>query len=164
MRVTFASLAAIALLGFSFAFRAHETLEIASGSQQDSIAKEMRPEKLDCKGDVVKKGQSAGLIRAVGSRCYRQSGDAPPVLLDPKQDREAEVFAGERFQCFKGSMVFELKGSTVKTGTTYTIRRVDGCHTLKAPALSRRGSTSGKKSRRTSPGGLPQWPRGKGRP
>jgi hypothetical protein len=156
MKLTLASLATCALLGFSFVFESHEILGNGAGTQQDAIAREMSPEKLDCKGVVVKNGQRAGLIRSVGSRCYRQTGDAAPLLLDPKGDRQAAIFVGERFQCFEGSMVFELKGSTVKTGTTYTIRPVDGCHTLKAPAVSRRRGPV--KSGVTSRGGLATHP------
>ena len=136
MKLTIVSLATLSLLGFSFVFGSHPTRGIAAGSQRGTT--DFTPENLDCRGrSQLQLGQTAGRIRSIGSRCYRQAGDARPLLLDPKRDRGAAVFAGERFQCFEGSMMFELKGSTVKTGTTYTIRPADGCHMLKAPAVSR---------------------------
>ena len=100
-------------------------------------------------------GQYAGLIRNVGSRCYRQVGEGPQQLLDPKRKELAEVHVGEKFQCFAGSIMFEMNGSTGGQGATYTIRPNDGCHTIKEPSTPRSDANqAGVKSHGTSRAGL----------
>ncbi|HEV7681087.1 MAG TPA: hypothetical protein VGO68_03115 [Pyrinomonadaceae bacterium] len=100
-------------------------------------------------------GQYAGLIRNVGSRCYRQTGDGSLQLLDPKRNQLTKVNVGESFQCFAGSIMFEMKGSAAGQGATYTIRPADGCHTIKEPSIPRTDANqAGVKSHGTSRAGL----------
>lgn len=139
MKLMMASLAILSILSLSFVFLSQPNVEVAASSQRVATAPQPGPDNLICRPGTARAnyGQFAGLIRYVGSRCYRQVGDARPVLLDPKRHQLAKVFVGERFQCFAGSMMFELTGSTAGQGSTYTMRVDDGCQTIKAPSIAR---------------------------
>ncbi|HEV7745240.1 MAG TPA: hypothetical protein VGO56_09620 [Pyrinomonadaceae bacterium] len=150
----FALLAVIAVLPTSFPSPAVDisTVRHTLGEVPPSPADQMVCKRAKAKAND---GQYAGLIKNVGSRCYRQIGDGPQQLLDPKRDRVAKVNVGERFQCFDGSIMFEMNGSAGGQGATYTIRPADGCHTIKEPSTPRNdASQAGVKSHGTSRAGL----------
>lgn len=157
MKLMMASLAILSTLTVSFSFRPQRTGPAATSNQ---LPIETAPEKLVCRRGKAQpdEGRSAGFIRGVGRRCYRQIGDARPVLLDPKGDRGAKVLVGEKFQCFAGSMMFELIGSNARPGATYSIRAADGCQTIKLASIADAKVAKGRKTRHTVVGGLPSHP------
>ena len=156
MKLMTAWLAIVSVIALSFVFLSHHAVEVAAGSQPVATAPQTAPDNMVCKRGKGKAndGQYAGLIKSVGSRCYRQVGASPPVLLDPKH-LIAQVFVGENFQCFAGSMMFELTGSTKGQGATYSIRAADGCQTIKTPSIPRNdGNEAAVNSHGTARAGL----------
>ena len=139
MKLMAATLGVISFLTLSFVFLSPPRVEEAANIQRLATTPQTSPVSLACRPVKASSsyGQYAGLIKYVQSGCYRQVGDARPVLLDPKRDKLAKVFVGEKFQCFAGSMMFELSGSTPGQGATYTVRADDGCQRIKAPAVPR---------------------------
>ena len=155
MRLTTPCFAIMSTIALSFLFASSHAVD--SHRQPVLNSPQATPDNMVCKRGKAKSndGQYAGLIRNVGSRCYRQVGDGPQQLLDPKRSQAAQVNVGERFQCFAGSITFELEGSTAGQGATYTIRPPDGCHTIKQPAIPRNdGNQAGVKAHGTSRAGL----------
>jgi len=142
----------LSIIAVSLAARSSRPVEISTATVSQTA-----PDQMVCKTSKAKAndGQYAGFIRNVGSRCYRQVGNGPQQLLDPKRKEAARVHVGEKFQCFEGSIMFELNGSTGGQGATYTIRPPDGCHTIKQPSIPRTDrNQAGVKAHRTSPAGL----------
>jgi hypothetical protein len=157
MKMTIAWLALLSAIAISFASFPSHAVDISAGSHPLAEVPQSGTDQMVCKRGKAKAndGQYAGLIRNVGSRCYRQTGNAPPRLLDPKRDQFAKVFVGESFQCFAGSIMFEMKGSAGGRGATYTIRQPDSCHTIKAPAMARNdGNQAAVNTHGTSRAGL----------
>lgn len=157
VKIVMAWLAVLSVIALSvFCFSSH-AFEVSARSQPVVTATQTAPDNMVCKRRKAQAndGQYAGLIRNVGSRCYRQVGDGPQRLLDPKRDQLAKVYAGETFQCFGGSIMFEMKGSAGGQGATYTIRPADGCHTIKEPSIPRTDANlAGVKTHGTSRAGL----------
>jgi|GEM_PF-3249161 len=109
-----------------------------NGSSTVTDQQQTPPKRLICRQiNDSAKGQYAGLIKSIGNNCYRQIGDASPVLLDPKKDKLAKVNVGEMYQCFTGTMMFELSGSTKTQGATFSIASDDGCQVIRAPSIPR---------------------------
>ena len=156
MKLMTAWLAILSILTLSFVFLSQHAVEVAAGSQRVATAPQDAPDNMVCKRRKASANdrQYAGLIKSVGSRCYRQIGEGRPALLDPKH-LIAKVYVGENFQCFAGSMMFELKGSTKGQGATYSIRAADGCQTIKTPSIPRNdGNQAAVNSHGTSRAGL----------
>lgn len=157
MKIMIAWLAVLAAIVISLASFSSHSVEVFAVSQPAPTVPQTASDHMDCRRGKPKAndGQYAGLIKNVGSRCYRQVGDAPPQLLDPKRNQVANVYVGERFQCFAGSILFEMKGSTGGQSATYTIRPADGCHTIKEPSIPRNdGNQAGVNTQGTARAGL----------
>lgn len=146
------SVIAISLVSFpsppvDLSTSSHPLAEVPQSTYDQMVCKRAKAKAND--------GQYAGLIKNIGSRCYRQIGDGSQQLLDPKRNHLDKVYVGERFQCFAGSIMFEMNGSTGGQGATYTIRPDDGCHTIKEPSIPRSDANqAGVKSHGTSRAGL----------
>lgn len=151
------SLALLSVIAVSIASFTSQAVDLSINSQPLGDVSQSASDQMACTRTKARAnyGQYAGLIKNVGSRCYRQVGDGPQQLLDPKRKQFAEVNVGDKFQCFEGSIMFELNGSTGGQGATYTIRPADGCHTIKEPSNPRSDANqAGVKSHGTSPAGL----------
>ena len=98
--------------------------------------------RLQCKSQKTEDdGKYAGVIKHIGSQCYRQIGNAKAVLLNSDRDQYADVHVGEKFQCFSGSIAFELKSSPDERGVSDVIRPFDGCHTIKKASVDQSVAT-----------------------
>lgn len=107
--------------------------------------------KLQCDPEKTEDdGKYAGIIKYIGSQCYRQIGDAPAVLLDADRHQYADVHVGEKFQCFSGSMAFELKSSPDKSGLSHVIYFFDGCYTVKKASVGQSFFARGMRSSKSS--------------
>ena len=117
IRITIVIFATLILSGL-LVFRG-ETFELRNSGGEG-------PATLNCasRKKVTGEGEYAGRLAHIeGHNCYRQTSNERPQSLDPLKDLMAEVFVGQKFQCFGGSILFEFADSRNEKGVGTTLEQ-----------------------------------------